>query len=239
MLKNSPVWVLPMVTSNVINIATNPAAHSTSEIVINIVVIFILIALNFPLNYLFHVCQSTAIRAVEAHLRSSLVRKLQQLSISYHTETESGRLQSEIIRDVESIQALSSQIFSNMLTISLNIFVALVGESGAGKTTILNLLIGFVRPVDGHIYLDGHDLNDINLKSYRDFVSVVPQNTILFSGSIRDNITYGMPDVTEEQLNYAIKAANLSKFVSELPDGVVLNLEHTMNLWPKKESSII
>lgn len=124
-LKNSPVWVLPIITSNIINIATNPAAHSTSEIIMNIVAIFILIALNFPLNYLYNVCQSTAIRAVEAHLRSSLVRKLQQLSISYHTEAESGRLQSKIIRDVESVQSLSSQIFSNMLTIFLNIFVAL------------------------------------------------------------------------------------------------------------------
>ncbi|MFQ9515784.1 MAG: ABC transporter ATP-binding protein [Eubacterium sp.] len=436
-LKNSPVWVLPIVTSNIINIATNPAAHTTTEIIINIAVIITLIAFNFPLNYLFNVCQSTAIRAVEAHLRSSLVRKLQQLSISFHTETESGRLQSKIIRDVEAIQALSSQIFTHMLTIGLNIIVALsvtitkslivftfflitvpiagatigffrkgirkcnrefrkqmeetstrvvemvdlipvtrahalenqeikkmgrflngvaqkgfkldilhanfgaiswcvfqafqviclaftgymaykkkisvgeiamyqsyfttivnqvaaiimmlpnmakgteainsigeillsddieqykgkkklnhivgdfefknvifhynnskeilykfnlsvkcgetvalVGESGAGKTTILNLLIGFIKPVSGDIYLDGNNLKDINLRSYRNFVSVVPQNTILFSGSIRDNITYGMPDVTEEQLQSALKAANLSKFVSELPEGL-------------------
>lgn len=436
-LKNSPVWVLPIVTGNIINIATNPVAHSSSEIAINIAVIIALIAFNFPLNYLFNVCQSTATRAVEAHLRSSLVRKLQQLSISYHKENESGRLQSKIIRDVEAVQQLSSQIFTNMLTISLNIIVALivtvskslivfgffvvtvpiagaligmfrkgirktnrefrkqmeetstkvvemvelipvtrahaleneeikkmgsflngvahkgykldimhanfgavswcmfqafqviclaftgymayrriitvgeiatyqsyfttivnqvaaiimilpnmargtesitsigeillsddvedysgkkkiekitgdfefknvsfhyndakeilykfnlsvksgetvalVGESGAGKTTILNLLIGFIKPVSGHIYLDGNDLNDINLRSYRDFVAVVPQNTILFSGSIRDNITYGMPDVTEETLIDAIKSANLLDFVNELPEGL-------------------
>lgn len=436
-LKNSPVWVLPIVTGNIINIATNPAAHSSSEIAINITVIILLIAFNFPLNYLFNVCQSTATRAVEAHLRSSLVRKLQQLSISYHKENESGRLQSKIIRDVEAVQQLSSQIFTNMLTIMLNITVALlvtvskslivffffvitvpiagaligifrkgirktnrefrkqmeetstkvvemvelipvtrahaleneeikkmggflngvahkgykldimhanfgavswcmfqafqviclaftgymayrhiisvgeiatyqsyfttivnqvaaiimilpnmargtesitsigeillsddveqytgkkklqhitgnfdfqdvsfhyddskeilykfslsvksgetvalVGESGAGKTTILNLLIGFIKPVGGHIYLDGNDLENINLRSYRDFVAVVPQNTILFSGSIRDNITYGMPDVTEEQLMKAIQSANLMDFIQELPDGL-------------------
>lgn len=436
-LKNSPVWVLPIVTGNIINIATKPTTYSSGEIAINIAVIIALIAFNFPLNYLFNVCQSTATRAVEAHLRSSLVRKLQQLSISYHKENESGRLQSKIIRDVEAVQQLSSQIFTNMLTITLNIIVALivtvsksmvvfffflvtvpiagaligmfrkgvrrtnrefrkqmeetstkvvemvelipvtrahaleneeikkmdgflngvahkgykldimhanfgavswcmfqtfqviclaftgymayrcvisvgeiatyqsyfttivnqvaaiimilpnmargtesitsigeillsddveeyngkkklekitgnfdfkdvsfhyddskeilyrfnlsvksgetialVGESGAGKTTILNLLIGFIKPVSGHIYLDGNDLNDINLRSYRDFVAVVPQNTILFSGSIRDNITYGMPDVTEEQLMSAIKSANLSDFISELPQGL-------------------
>ena len=436
-LKNSPVWVLPIVTGNIINIATKPTIHSSGEIAVNIAIIITLIAFNIPLNYLFNVCQSTATRAVEAHLRSSLVRKLQQLSISYHKENESGRLQSKIIRDVEAIQQLSSQIFGNMLTITLNIVVALivtvskslivffffvitvpiagaligifrkgirrtnrefrkqmeetstkvvemvelipvtrahaleneeikkmgsflngvahkgykldimhanfgavswcmfqafqivclaftgymayrnvisvgeiatyqsyfttivnqvaaiimilpnmargtesitsigeillsddveqyagkkklekiignfdfknvsfhydeskevlyrfnlsvksgetvalVGESGAGKTTILNLLIGFIKPVEGHIYLDGYDLNDINLRSYRDFVAVVPQNTILFSGSIRDNITYGMPDITEEQLMKAIKSANLSDFIEELPEGL-------------------
>ena len=136
-LKNSPVWVLPIVTSNIINIATKPAIHSSTEIVLNIAVIITLIAFNFPLNYLFNVCQSTATRAVEAHLRSSLVRKLQQLSISFHKETESGRLQSKIIRDVEAIQALSSQIFTQMLTIFLNIFVALT-------VTVTRSLIVFV-----------------------------------------------------------------------------------------------
>ena len=98
--------------------------------------------------------------------------------------------------------------------------IALVGESGAGKTTILNLLIGFINPVSGDIYLDGNNLKDLNLRSYRDFISVVPQNTILFSGSIRDNITYGMPDVTEEQIWSAIQSANLEQFIRELPDGL-------------------
>ena len=436
-LKNSPVWVLPVVTSNIINIATNPSAHSTSEIIANIVVIIVLILFNFPLNYLYNAFQCTATRAVEKHLRGSLVRKLQQLSMSYHTDTETGRLQSKIIRDVEAIQGLSSQIFSQMLTIGLNIFVALtvtitkslivfvfflitvpiagatigffrkgirkcnrefrkqmedtstrvvemvdlipvtrahaleneeirkmddfltgvakkgykldiihanfgavswcmfqafqviclaftgymafkgkisvgeialyqsyfttivnqvsslimmlpnmargteaissigeillcddveeykgklklkevtgnfefnhisfhyedskeilynfdlsvkagetialVGESGAGKTTILNLLLGFIKPKSGHILLDGHDLNTINLRSYRNHVAVVPQNTILFSGTIKDNITYGMPDVTDDQLYNALKAANLTKFINELPKGI-------------------
>ena len=441
-LKNSPVWVLPIVTSNIINIATNPAKHSSHEIVFNILAIAILIAFNFPLNYLFNVCQSTATRAVEAHLRSSLVRKIQQLSISFHRENESGRLQSKIIRDVEAIQTLSSQVFTSLLTIGLNIIVALiitvskslivfvfflitvpiagatigffrkgirrtnrafrqqmeetstrvvemvdlipmtrahaleneeikkmayylngvahkgykldilhanfgavswcvfqifqviclaftgymaytkrisvgeialyqsffttivnqvaslimmlpniskgtesissvgeilnsgdieqykgkevmkdvrgeflfndvsfkyhdgnsyvlsnlnmevkqgetialVGGSGNGKTTIINLLIGFFKPTNGKIFIDGKDSADINMRSFRDHVAVVPQNTLLFSGSVKDNITYGMPEVSDERLEYAIKAAKLKEVIEDLPNGMDTNI---------------
>jgi ATP-binding cassette subfamily B protein len=98
--------------------------------------------------------------------------------------------------------------------------IALVGESGAGKTTVLNLVIGFIKANRGKILLDGNDINDINLRSYRKHLAVVPQNSILFSGTIRDNITYGMPSVSEKQLKGALVAANLTNFIESLPDGV-------------------
>ena len=66
--------------------------------------------------------------------------------------------------------------------------IALVGESGSGKTTVLNLIIGFITPTDGRLFIDGHDVNDINLRSYRRFISVVPQTPILFTGTVRENI---------------------------------------------------
>ncbi|MBE5959463.1 MAG: ABC transporter ATP-binding protein [Lachnospiraceae bacterium] len=436
-IKHSPVWVLPIITSNIINIATYPEGHTDMDIFINVIIIIALIAFNFPMNYLYTKCQSSAIRQVEATLRSALIRKLQQLSISYHKEMESGRLQSKIIRDVEAIETLSSQIFSSLLTIGLNVVVALsitltksmtvfvffiltvpvaggtialfrrsirkrnrefrkementsarvmemvelipvtrahaleneeirkmesqlnevahkgykldivqanfgavswclfqsfqvvclaftgylafkgrikvgdiamyqsyfttivnqvsnlitmlpniakgtesinsvgevllahdvenykgkiklqtvqgdfkfidtafsyendkeilsslnltvrhgetialVGESGAGKTTILNLVIGFNKPTKGKVTLDGYDMNELNLRTYRQHLAVVPQSTILFSGSIRDNITYGLDSYTEKQLDEAIKAANLSSFIESLPDGL-------------------
>ena len=98
--------------------------------------------------------------------------------------------------------------------------VAFVGESGAGKTTILNLIIGFMQPDSGEIDIDGHNLNDINLRSYRKHIAVVPQNSILFSGTIKENITYGIKIVDENKLREVIKAANLTEFIDGLPKGV-------------------
>jgi ATP-binding cassette, subfamily B, bacterial len=97
--------------------------------------------------------------------------------------------------------------------------VAFVGESGSGKTTLMNLAIGFWRPQSGRILLDGCDSSHIDLRSWRQFIAVVPQHTILFSGSIRDNITYGR-EVPEAQLLQAVEAANLSKVVAELSEGL-------------------
>lgn len=435
--KHACVWVLPVVTANVINIASGEVSGGVEKIILNIVILLILIGINFPTNYLYVRFRSTAIRYVEAGLRGALVRKMQQLSISYHNTIETGRLQSKIMRDVEAIETLSTQLFTNMLTIALNIFVALlitgtrskivllffiicgpvaavtmvvfrsqikrtnrdfrkemeetsarvmemvelipvtrahaleneeidkmenqlthvaksgyrmdivqanfgavgwgvfqafqvlclgftgylaikglttigdialfqsyfstivnqitsfiglfpiiakgfesvnsvgeillakdvennkgkvrlkkvegnyefqnvtfsykesqnvlnklnlkvmagetialVGESGAGKTTILNLIIGFIKVSQGNILLDGKDMNTINLRTYRKHIAVVPQNTILFSGTIRDNITYGMPSVTEKELQQAVKDANLWEMINSLQDGL-------------------
>lgn len=436
-IKTSPVWFLPIVTERVIDIASSgdPAAYPT--IFWWLLLEFALVALNIPTHYLHIHFLSLANRSVEAGLRGAMVRKLQQLSIGFHKEMESGRIQSKIMRDVESIEGLSSQIFTSILSIIINITVALVavattnltvfvfflacapvaaivtfafrkdmrtrnrefrqevertsatvmemeelvpvarahalenkeirrmtyqlnqvaekgyrldvlqsmfgaagwvvfqvfqiiclavtsymalngaitvgyivmyqsyfstvvgqisallsllpiltkgtesigsvgeilkahdiedntgkkkirevkgayefrdvsfryddqspvldhfslsvkagetialvGESGAGKSTVMNLVIGFNHPTEGQVLLDGQDLNDINLHSYRKFLAVVPQTSILFSGTIRDNITYGMPGVSDERLWDAIRAAHLEEFVNHLPEGL-------------------
>ncbi|WP_187283559.1 ABC transporter ATP-binding protein [Streptomyces sp. t39] len=98
--------------------------------------------------------------------------------------------------------------------------IALVGASGAGKSTVLNLLIGFIRPTSGRILLDGVDMSTLDLRSYRRFLSVVPQESILFEGSIRDNVTYGLGDLDEEALRRALRDANALEFVERLPDGL-------------------
>ena len=98
--------------------------------------------------------------------------------------------------------------------------IAFVGESGAGKTTLLNLLTGFCLPTTGMLTVDGRDITKIDLHSYRNFLAVVPQSTILFSGTIRDNITYGVPSISEEELQRVISAAGLTDVIASLPQGL-------------------
>ncbi len=97
--------------------------------------------------------------------------------------------------------------------------VAFVGSSGSGKSTMLNLVLGFVRPTGGRILLDGADMQTLDLRSVRRFVSVVPQESVLFEGTIRDNIAYGLDDASPEQLRQALRDANAADFVESLPEG--------------------
>ncbi len=448
-IKHSPVWVLPVVTADIINIAITHNPEALRKITINVVVMVLLIAQNVLTNYYHTYFYAKAIRNVECGLRSSMVRKLQQLSITYHNEMQSGRLQSKIMRDVEQIENLSSQIFITVLSIVLNIIVsfivvlgssltvflfflgtipvavlirwlfrkkisshnrdfrkemeetsvrvmemvelipvtrahalektetkkldtqlknvaqkgfrldiiqsyfgsinwvafqsfqviclgftgylaangtiqpgdvvmyqtyfssivnsvsgiitlipivakglesvnsvgdillcndieetkgrrklkdikgrvefrnvtfkfknadkpllhdlkftinpgetvAFVGASGAGKTTILNLVIGFLKATSGQVLIDGNDINSFSLQSYRLHIAVVPQNSILFTGTLRENITYGSDDISDEFFEKVIKAANLKELIDSLPEGAETKIsEHGANL---------
>lgn len=448
-VKHSPVWVLPIVTANIVNIATNMDEDAGSKILFQVLIMMVMIAQNVLTNYFHTLFYARSIRNVERDLRSSLVRKLQQLSITYHNEMQSGRLQSKIMRDVEQIETLSSQIFITVLSIIMNVTVsfvvvvtksvtvflfflatipvavcimvtfrsriksynrafrkdmeetsvhvmemiemipvtrahaleekeigkmdyhlhhvaksglrldmvqsyfssiswasfqifqvlclgftgylaskgkisvgevvmyqtyfativaqvsniitllptiakglesvdsigdvllchdvedyhnkkklsgvrgeitfentgfqykngeepvfsglnlkinegetvAFVGESGAGKTTILNIVIGFLHATQGKVCIDGYDMESIHLKDYRSHIAVVPQTPILFSGTIRENITYGKDDIPEERLREVIRAANLEEVIEQMPDGVdTMVMEHGSNL---------
>ena len=437
-IKHAPVWVLPIVTANIINDITSGSPETYQNIIIQAMIMIVLVALNIPMNYMYTRYKSLATRYAETGLRRALVRKLQQLSISYHKETQSGRLQSKIMRDVEAVETLSTQMFLSILNIALNIAIALivtinkslvvfiffllttpiaaatmvffrnvmkkrnnefrkemeetsarvmemvelipvtrahaleeeevqkmsgqlfavaekgyrldviqslfgsvgwaifqifqvvclgftgflaikgtvmpgditlyqsyfativsqvsslmsliptiakgiesvnsigevlleddieqnegkeiikdiygefdfkdvtfrynnidrpvlhnlnlhvdkgetialVGESGAGKSTILNLVIGFNQVNSGEVLIDGHNMKDIDLRSYRKYLAVVPQTSILFSGTIRDNITYGVDNVDEATLDEIVKSANLTDLINSLPDGL-------------------
>ncbi len=97
--------------------------------------------------------------------------------------------------------------------------VALVGPSGAGKTSIANLLCRFYDPIHGRILLDGHDLRQVQIRSLRQHVAVVLQDTFLFNTTVRENLLYGRPDATEEQMISAAKTACAHEFIQQLPQG--------------------
>lgn len=444
-IKVSPTWIIPIITANLINVAVAKPNNAVNLIITNVIIAFVVLALNIPFHMLHTKYFSVARRNVEAGLRGAMVRKLQQLSISFHKEMQSGRIQSKVMRDVEAVENLSSQIFNTFLDILLsmsvtiavvvsknltvffiflitvpvavltllpfkktmrrrnrvfreeiestsskvmdmvelvpitrahalendeisklthqvtavaksgykldviqslfgslswvvfNLFqiiclvctvilatkgeievgdialyqtyfsalvgkvagivgllpiitkgtesihsigeilssydiedykgkfklknvegkfefkdvsfhyadderlildglnltvnpgetVALVGESGAGKTTVVNMAIGFFKAISGKLFIDGVDAAELDMHSYRKHIAVVPQNTILFSGTIRDNITYGKTNVSEKTLKDAIKAANLTSVIEGLPNGLDTNIgEH-------------
>lgn len=437
-IKTAPVWIIPIVTSNVINIATDKPPNAIFQLIINGVLIFLCVVQNAVTHTIYATHLSRAQRSVEAGLRGAMIRKLQQLSVGFHKDLQSGKIQSKVMRDVEAIENFTTQIFTTFLTVITNMTIslaiiitknitvffmfllcvptavlvtrffskkmhsrthefrvemenasstvldmeelipvtrahalekcevkkmtanvtkvaergydmdkiyaifgsinwvmftifqlvclfftgalafkgeisvgditlyqsyfatligqvssiislmpiiakgaeslnsigeilsshnvednqnkkklqklegnyefdnvffnypddktpvlrgldltvkagetiALVGESGSGKSTILNLVIGFDRPNSGTVKIDGLDIHDIDMRSCRKFISVVPQNSILFSGTIKENITYGCPHITKEHLNYVIKAARLDSVIASMPKGI-------------------
>jgi ATP-binding cassette subfamily B protein len=97
--------------------------------------------------------------------------------------------------------------------------VALVGETGAGKSTLAKLVARFYDPQRGRVLVDGHDLRELRAQALRSQLGIVPQEGYLFSGSIRDNIAFGRPDASEEEIVAAARAVGAEAFVDRLPAG--------------------
>lgn len=97
--------------------------------------------------------------------------------------------------------------------------IALLGATGSGKTTIINLLPRFYDPTEGRITIDGHELRDVTLDSLRSQIGIVLQETTLFSGTIRENIAFGKPDASDDEVIAAAKATQAHDFIMSFPDG--------------------
>jgi ABC-type bacteriocin/lantibiotic exporter with double-glycine peptidase domain len=110
------------------------------------------------------------------------------------------------------------------LTIRPQRVVAILGPNGCGKSTILHLILGFYRPQAGVVYCDGRPYDEVDLSCVRRAIGLVPQNPQLLHGSIRENIAYGMPEASLQQIRHAADLALADEFISELPDGYETNI---------------
>jgi ATP-binding cassette subfamily B protein/subfamily B ATP-binding cassette protein MsbA len=123
-------------------------------------------------------------------------------------------------RNVSFHYVKGDTVISNInLDIPANTVVALVGPTGVGKTTLASLIPRFYDVVEGRITLDGHDIRDLSLKTLREQISIVLQDVFLFHGTARENILFGRPDATEEEIVAAAQIANAHEFLIRLPAG--------------------
>ena len=123
-------------------------------------------------------------------------------------------------QNVSFAYAQDRDVLHNLdLTISPNQIVALVGGTGAGKSTLLSLVPRFYDPTSGSVTLDGCDLREITKRSLRAQIAIVLQDTLLFSTSVRENIAYGRPDATEEEIVDAARRAQADEFIRQMPNG--------------------
>jgi len=142
------------------------------------------------------------------------------------TERQSGgseaTLQGQIALDALAFSYVSRPDISVLNDISVNLpagqRTAIVGPSGAGKSTLFSLILGFNDPTSGKLSFDGKDSQEISLECLRSQIAIVPQEVMLFGGSISENIAYGKPGASAEEIQNAATLANAHDFISELPD---------------------
>ncbi|MEA2280644.1 MAG: ATP-binding cassette, subfamily bacterial [Solirubrobacteraceae bacterium] len=136
---------------------------------------------------------------------------------------ELDRLRGEIVFDDVSFGYGTDGAADAMSHISLQIppgqTVALVGATGAGKSTFAKLVARFYDPTSGRVLVDGHDLRDVSSYSLRRQMGIVPQEAFLFSGTIRENLAFGRPDASQETVESAARAVGADEFIADLPDG--------------------
>ncbi len=156
------------------------------------------------------------------------VNSLSEIVLSTDIENNSGKIKLRYVHGTVNFDNVSYRypkadkdtIKDFTLAVTPGECVAFVGASGSGKSTIMNMIIGFLKPTKGTMRIDGKPIEALSLSEYRHFISVVPQSCVMFTGTIRENITYGLKNVSEERLKEIVHLANIDEFTDKLPDGI-------------------
>lgn len=167
------------------------------------------------------------------------IKSVSEIMISDNIEDNDGKIKLRYVHGTVQFENVSYKYPSSDKAVIKNLSfdvepgdcVAFVGASGSGKTTVMNMIIGFLRATEGQIKIDGKPIEILNLQDYRKFLSVVSQNCILFSGTIKENIVYGLKNYSPERLEQVLELANIREFTDKLPDGIdTMVEEHGGNL---------
>lgn len=167
------------------------------------------------------------------------LRSLSEIMSAKEVEDEKGKDPVEDIKGQVDFENVSFSYPNSKIGAIVNLSfsakagecLAVVGPSGSGKTTLMNLILGLLPPSEGKVLIDGKDLSSISLVSYRHHISLVPQNPVLFPGTIQENITYGLEKYSDEDIKQSLILSNSMEFVSNLPQGINTYIEeHGSNL---------
>lgn len=159
-----------------------------------------------------------AVERIEDVIDAPLEEELQDSSRQYlppllgHIQFENVTFRYQAQSEVNTLENISFEVFPGQM-------VALVGRSGSGKTTISKMALGFYAPVEGRVLIDGYDVSSLSLQSLRSQVGVVDQDTFLFGGTVRENISLGRGDVSLSEIVKAAEQAGAHEFIQELPMG--------------------
>ena len=156
------------------------------------------------------------------------INSVSEIVLSNEVENNSGKIRLRYVHGTVQFDNVSyryPKASNDMIKdFSLNVepgeCIAFVGASGSGKSTIMNMIIGFMQPTRGSLIIDGKPIEYLNLSDYRHFISVVPQNCVMFCGTIRENITYGLKNISEERLREVVHLSNIDEFTDKLPKGL-------------------
>lgn len=180
----------------------------------------LLLMLYGPLEGLIHVAWALEGAAASAQRCFEVLDKQDDVPDLPHATALPNARGEIVFQNVAFGYTPQRPIFSGVnLRIEPGQTVAFVGATGAGKSTLLSLVPRFYDPSAGCVLLDGHDVRSVTKKSLRNQVSIVLQDTLLFSTTVRENIAYGRPDATEEEIVHAARQAQAHEFITAMPDG--------------------